>query len=540
MSDRGARTVVAVGDIVTMDPARPRVEAVAVVDGRIAAAGSRGDALAACPAGTPVLALPGTVVPGLIDSHVHMLWGGRGAERLDLARGRSVPEVLERIRAAAEALPDGAWLLGTANLDREDLAESRFPTVDELDSATGDRPLFLDRRAHDGFANSAALAAARIQASTPDPPGGVIERDAKGRPTGFLVERPAAELVERAAPADTLEDRLRWLAGIQPEFLRHGITSVVDPALTPEEMLAYQAAADRGELTVRTTVMPLGDGEVEPGEMLGRFERAGVDLARRDDVLRVGPIKLFLDGGGSLGTAMLREPWPGTDGYTGNQTTSTEGLFAYCRWAAAHGRGVGVHCVGGAAIDLTLEAFASADAEHPIAGLGFTLIHAYLWPSADNMARARELGVLVATQPPLQWSFGPGLVRRFGEEAVGRAHPMRSWLDAGVLVGGGSDGPDFDTVAPLFAFWQMRRRTIQGRDDAIGAHEAVEADEALTLYTTGAAAVALAEDRGRLAEGCVGDLVALDVDPLAASPEACRDGAVLATVVGGELVYDGR
>jgi predicted amidohydrolase YtcJ len=532
-----SRAVVIAGDIITMEPGLPRAAAVAVVDGRVAAAGTRGDALAACPAGTSVLELPGTVVPGFIDSHVHMLWGGRGAERLDLTGAASVADAVERIAAAAASLPAGAWVLGTANLDREDLAEGRFPTLAELDAATAGRPLFLDRRAHDGFANSAALAAAGIGDGTPDPPGGVIERDGDGRPTGFLVERPAAELVERAAPPDTLADRLRWLAAIQPEFLGHGITSVVDPALTPEEMLAYEAAADRGALTVRTTAMPLGDGEVAPAEMLARFEAAGVDLARHDDVLRVGPIKLFLDGGGSLGTALLREPWPGSDGYTGNQTTSTEGLFEYCGWAAAHGRGVGVHCVGGAAIDLALEAFAAADAEHPIAGLGFTLIHAYLWPTAENMARARELGVLVATQPPLQWSFGPGLVRRFGAEAIGRAHPMRSWLESGATVGAGSDGPDFDTLAPLFALWQMRRRTIRGSDDAVGAHEAVDAEQALALYTTGAAAVARAGDRGRLAEGCVADLVALDVDPLAATPEQCRDGAVLATVVGGEVVF---
>lgn len=532
--------LVVAGDIVTMEPQRPRVQAVAIADGRVVAAGARGDAVAACPAGTPVLELPGTVVPGFIDSHVHMLWGGRAAERLDLDGVASVAEALERIGAAARTLPDDGWVLGTASIDAETLREGRFPTLDELDAATAGRPLYLDRRAHDGFANRAALARAGIGDSTPDPPGGVIERDGAGRATGFLVERPAAELVERATPADTLADRLRWLGGIQPEFLARGITSVVDPALTPDELLAYQAAADRDGLTVRTTAMPLGDGEVAPAEMMERFAAAGADLARHDDVLRIGPVKLFLDGGGSLGTALLREPWPGRDGYRGNQTTSTEGLFAYARWAAAMGRGVGVHCVGGAAIDLALEAFAAADAERRIAGLGFTLIHAYLWPSGENMRRARELGVLVATQAPLQWSFGPGLIRRFGAEAVGRAHPLRSWLEAGVTVGGGSDGPDMRTLAPLFAFWQMRRRTVEGRDDAIGAGEAVDAQQALALYTTGAAAVALAPDRGRLAPGCVADLVALDVDPLSAAPEACRDGTVLATVVGGELVHDAR
>lgn len=537
---RLSSTVVVTGDIVTMDPAPHRVEAVGVVDGRVAAAGSREEAVAACPEGVPVLELPGTVVPGFIDSHVHMLWGGRGAERLDLAGAATLHEVFERIEATASALPPDAWVLGSAGIDPEDLREGRFPTAGELDAVTGGRPLLLDRRAHDGLANGIALARAGIDRTTPDPPGGVIERDAGGEATGFMIERPAAELVERAAPGDTLEDRLRWLAAIQRLFLSVGITTVVDPALTPDELLAYQAAADRGQLTVRTTAMPLGDGEVEPSEMASRFRTAGVDLDRHDDVLRIGPWKLFLDGGGSLGTAMLHEPWPGTDGYTGNQTTSTEGLYAYARWAAANGRGLGVHCVGSAAIDLALEAFAAADAEHRIAGLGFTLIHAYLWPSAENMARARELGVLVATQPPLQYSFGPGLIRRFGEEAVGRAHPMRSWVESGATVGGGSDGPEFDTLAPLFAFWQMQRRTVAGRDDGIGAREALTAEQALTLYTTGAAKVALAGDRGRLAAGCVADLVALSVDPLRDSPEACRGGSVLVTVVGGEVVFDGR
>jgi predicted amidohydrolase YtcJ len=527
--------LVVTGDVVTMWPPRPRVAAVAVAGGRVVAAGSRDEALAAAP-GATVLELPGTVVPGFIDSHVHLLWGGRDAERLDVSSAGSVAEVLAALRTA----PGDGWILGSAAIDAETLAEGRFPTLAELDEATGGRPLLLDRRAHDAFANSAALALAGIGDGTPDPPGGVVERGADGRPTGLLVERPAAELVERVTPADGLDDRRRWIETAQRRLLAHGITGVVDPALLPEELLAYQEAADAGELVVRTTAMPLGDGEVEPGELLARFTAAGVDLGRADDVLRVGPVKLFLDGGGSLGTALLDEPWPGTDGYRGNQTTSTAGLFAYARHLAAHGRGLGVHCVGTAAIELALDAFAAADAEHPIAGLGFTLIHAYLWPTAAQMVRARELGVLVATQAPLQFAFAPGLIRRFGEEAVGRAHPFRSWLEAGVTVGGGSDGPDWDTVAPLFSLWQMQRRTVAGRDDAIGAQEAVTAEQALALYTTGAAAVALMPDQGRLAPGCLADLAALDVDPLAAGPEACRDGAVLATVVGGELVHDAR
>jgi predicted amidohydrolase YtcJ len=537
--------LIVVGDVITMDPGRPRVAAVAIADGRVVATGTRGEAVAAMPAGTPVLELPGTIVPGMIDSHVHMLWGGRDADRVDVSDAGSAAQLVARVRAYADARPDAPWIAGSAGVDAESLAEGRFPTLAELDAATGGRPLFLDRRSHDALVNSAALAAAGIGDGTPDPAGGVVERDADGHATGLLVERPAAELVERLLPATTMDDRLRWLRAIQGRFLAAGVTSVVDPALEADELLAYRELADRGELLVRTTGWPLGDGEIAPEERAASFRAAGVDLDDRDgDVFRIGPWKLFLDGGGSLGTALLHEPWPGTDGYHGHLTTSPEGLRAYARWAARTGAGMGAHAVGGAAIDLLLDAYAEADAEvAPIQGLGFTLIHAYLWPSPEQMARARDLGVLVATQPPLQWSFGPSLVRRFGDEAVGRAHPMRSWLASGAIVGGGSDGPagaGGPPVDPLWAFWQMRRRTIKGRDDAIGAAEAIDAAQSLALYTTGAADVSLTPDRGRLIPGAAGDLAALDVDPLTATPEECRDGHVLATVVGGELVFDGR
>jgi predicted amidohydrolase YtcJ len=527
--------LIVTGDIVTLDPDRPRVEALAIADGRVAAAGSRADAAAALPAGTPSRALAGTVVPGLIDSHVHMLWWGREQDRVSLDGVRSIAEITERVSAFARANPDRPWLEGSADIDQRDLAEGRFPTHAELDAATGGRPLLLDRRSHDGLVSTSALRAAGIGAGTPDPPGGVVERDADGEPTGFLVERPAVELVERAMPPVAEADRLRWLRDIQPVFHAAGITSVVDPALTPGELDAYRAMLERGELTVRTTVMPLGDGERDPDEVIRGF--GDLDALRGGDVLRLGPAKLFLDGGGSLGTALLDEDWPGTDGYRGNQTTSTEGLRA---WAAAMARariGLGVHCVGTAAIELCLDAFEAADAVAPIQGLPFTLIHAYLWPTPAQMTRTRDLGVLVATQPPLQWSFGPGLVERFGAERIGRAHPLRSWVASGATVGAGSDGPGLH-LTPLFGMWQLQSRTIAGGDDPVGADEAVDARTALELYTTGAAAVAVAPERGRLAPGAPADLVALGVDPLAATPEECRDGEVLLTMVGGDVVFE--
>jgi predicted amidohydrolase YtcJ len=534
------------GDVLTLDREQPRVQAVAIEDGVVAATGTPADVAAAVPAGTATRALPGTVVPGLIDSHVHMLWWGRERDRVSLTGVTSIAEITRRIAAFAAANPGRAWLEGSADIDARDLAEGRFPTHAELEAATGGRPLLLDRRSHDGLVNTTALQAAGIGAATQDPPGGVVERDALGEPTGFLIERPAVELVERAMPAVAEADRRRWLREIQPVFHAVGITSVVDPALAPGELDAYRALAEAGELTIRTTAMPLGDGEGHPQTVLAAF--GDLDALRGGDVLRLGPAKLFLDGGGSLGTALLDEDWPtpgvsgasageadtGTDGYRGNQTTSTEGLRTWAAWAATARMGLGVHCVGTAAIELVLDAFEAAG---PIAGLPFTLIHAYLWPTPAQMRRTRELGALVATQPPLQWSFGAGLVERFGAERIGEAHPIRAWLEAGVTVGAGSDGPGVP-LAPLWAFWQLRRRTIAGSDEPVGPGQAVGAQAALELYTTGAAAVAVAPERGRLVPGAPADLAALSVDPLAATPEECRDGEALLTMVGGEVVYE--
>ena len=177
--------------------------------------------------------------------------------------------------------------------------------------------------------------------------------------------------------------------------------------------------------------MPLGDGEVPPAERAAAFAAAGAELGERDgERWRIGPWKLFLDGGGSLGTALLHEPWPGTDGYYGNQTTSTEGLRAYAVWAArdrSRPRRPLRRRRRDRPLPRSLRRGGARCGRWP--GLGFTVDPRLpLALGASRCARIRDLGVLVATQSPLQWSFGPGLVRRFGAEAVGRAHPMRCWL----------------------------------------------------------------------------------------------------------------
>jgi predicted amidohydrolase YtcJ len=527
-----------VGDLRTMDPEHPRAEAMAVRDGRILSVGSRDEALAALGPGAEVRSAPGTVVPGLIDAHVHTLIAGMELHRLDVSDARSVREIVARIGAQMNGGGPRDWLVVAAHVQAEELEEKRLPTRADLDPVTGTRPVFLDRRTHDAIANSAALTLAEVDAGTPDPVGGEIERGADGVPTGVLIERPAAELVWSQIPPISEADRRTALREIQPAFHALGIVGAAEPGLTAAEMGTYQAAHADGELSLRTWAMPLADTDLPVEELLAGFRGTGVRTGFGDEWLRVGGVKVYLDGTGSFGSALLREPWPGTDGYLGNQTAPTETFRAVARFCARERWSLAVHTVGGAAIDLALDAFAEANEEAPIAPLRFSVMHAYLWPSGENFRRARELGVFASIQPGMQWRVAGALASRFGEEGAAKASPLRSWLDAGVEVAGGSDGPDFPQ-APLFGMYQVRSRAAQGFDGPLGPDEAIDGERALRMWTTSAARYVFAEnERGALRPGHLADWAALSVDPVECEPDALRDAAVLQTGVGGRVVHE--
>lgn len=437
-----------VGDIVTMDKARPRAEAMAVFGGFISAIGTRTEAAAALPAGVPVHHVPGTVVPGLIDSHLHLQWAGLK---------------LLRLTGGAAIAPDEALGLLDAHPLSEVWTEARPPTSDQRQAA---------------------------------------------------------------------------LDAIQPVVHAAGITGVVDPALVPAELAAYVACHRRGRLSVRVVAMPHPNLEDGPEPAIAALDALGVRTGLGDDRLRLGGVKVYFDGIGMRATALRREPWPGRAGDTdgrGWQRVPTDAFQAIADYCARNGWSLGVHVVGGGGIDCVMDAFVRAAEHGPVAELGFTLIHAYLEPSPANLARAAELGVLVAAQPSIHWCNGAGLVRLLGPTAE-RANPVREWLAAGATVGGGSDGPYFP-MDPRLGLWQLRTRHVADADVPHALDLALDAETALALYTTGAAAVSLDPRRGQLAPGCPADWAAFSSDPSAARPEEIRSMVALETAVGGRIVH---
>jgi predicted amidohydrolase YtcJ len=528
------------GRIITMDAARPRAEAMAIRDGRIVAVGSLADARQAVGAGPAreIRFADGAIVPGLIDTHNHMHWTGMQSRLVNLAGARSVADIQAEIRRYAAAHPDAPWIVSGTGWHIAALHEERYPTRHELDAACPDRPVYLPRVGHAAVVNSAALRLAGIHAGTRDPEGGKILRDADGEPNGVLMEPPAFEPVARLVPSLSLAEQADSLREIQPVYHAAGLTGIMDPGVTPEMFGIYQQLWSRGELTMRSVLMPLADSSLPLQTTLDRIGHAGLRTGFGDTRLKLGGIKLFLDGGASLGTALMREPYPDERCNCGIQVTPTESFRQIAWLCARQGWSMGVHVVGGKAIDIALEVFAEIDREIPLRGLRFSLIHAYLWPDERNIREAARMGITVATQCSMQYAFGPLLVQRFGTAMMAVATPVRSWLDGGVVVGGGSDSP-ITPYQPLLGLWQARTRRIAGTDEPIGRLQAVSGVEALALYTRDAAYVSFCEhERGTLKPGLLADWTALSVDPVDCAPEELQGARVLATAVGGELVHE--
>ncbi|MBO0983559.1 amidohydrolase [Rathayibacter sp. SD072] len=336
----------------------------------------------------------------------------------------------------------------------------------------------------------------------------------------------------------TPADRRAALLRVQPLLHAMGITGVIDPAVTLDELAAYREAHRRGELSLRVVAMPwpqLGSDAV-PGVDEALAVLAGIDgvTGDGDDRLRLGPIKVYYDGEGMKGQALLEEAWPGGDhGVQRLPTAEFARLAAAC---IAAGWGLGVHAVGSRAVAEVLDALEAAAPAEVLEPLRCQLIHAYLEPSAASLERAARLGVVASLQPSIAWSNAAGLARRLGER-VEDVNPMRAWHDAGAVIAMGSDAPYFP-FDPRALVAMAAGRRMRGLEGPVGGAQALSVQEAVEACTRGAAHASFDEaSRGVLRTGFLADLVELDVDPLSCTPDGFGAARVLRTEVGGALVH---
>jgi hypothetical protein len=535
-----ADTVLTGGKILTMDPSMTVAQALALRDGRILAVGRDDEILDYTGPDTLRVALDGRcVTPGLIDTHMHIDLAGIDAAAVSFEGAGTVAEALDRIAAAAAGAAAGTWIRGATWHPVSQLDEGRYLTRDELDRAAPDNPVALPV-SHFTMANSRALDLAGITDATPDPEGGIIHRDAQGRATGLLEEK-AEELVLRAMPDFTEAEREEQLLAAMRIANGYGLTSIVSAAVSPETFRAHQAICKRGAATVRVSAMYAPTGNLNPDLGLDEWEALFSRIGAMSDFgnawLSFSGVKLQIDGGMTLGTALMREGYPGRPDYHGLVVIEPERFRAMVAIANRYGWRVGVHAVGDAAIDLVLDAYEAADAERSIRDRRFIVIHGSLMQT-DQMDRAARLGVRVDAQSTFLWRKARAVADYLGKPVADRAMPMRTMIDRmGLdLLGQGTDHPINDLDPFVNMAVMVTRRDVHGT--LYGPDEAITREEALRLYTSAAARYAFREDDlGSLEPGKRADLAILSHDILTVPEDRLTDIRALETWVEGRCVF---
>jgi predicted amidohydrolase YtcJ len=524
------------GRIVTVDGGFTIARAVAVRGDRFVAVGDDARIRLLASAKTRQIDLRGrTVIPGLMDGHLHNAGGGPG---VDLSSSRSVNELLAAVEARARASAAGAIIVSNGDWHEAQLKEKRLPHRRELDRVAPRNPVVLVRGGHEFILNSAALERWGISRATASPAGGEIGHDADGELNGELVDT-ARGLVKLPPPPkltpEGIAAQMRLLNSV-------GLTSVRIPGsfqfggdiLAPYRM--FQELKAKGELTMRVNyLMRIFDfSSVE--KVRATIASWNVRPDEGDEWLRIGGMKTLIDGGFEGGH--MREPYAEPYGrggkFKGIQVVPIADYNAVVMELNRQGWRVATHAVGDAAVDQVLAAYEAADRERSIRDRRWTIEHLFIG-RPDHYPRIRALGVVVSAQDHL-YLAAPSLANYWGRARAEQVTPVRTFLDEKLLVAGGTDSP----VIPYNPFWAMyhfvTRNTIS--DGVYGASQRITREEALRIYTINNARLTFEEGiKGSIEPGKLADLVVLSADFLTVAESAIPSIKPLATMVGGKFVH---
>ena len=535
--------------VLTVDQRFSVAEGFAIGGGRFVAVGSSDEMRRLAGPATRVIDGRGrTVLPGIIDTHVHALDVAAGEAVQPFVNLTSIPQLQEWVRAETAKRPDGTWIW-TPRAYPTRLREHRFPTREELDAVAPSHPVVVDS-AYAFSLNSAALKAAGITRDTPNPPGGAIVRDAAGDATGLL--RNARDMLARfrnktgAAPLDQLER-------VHQQYLAAGLTSVIERGATLDGYQSYRALQTAGRLKVRTTITLRVPNAADAAAVERFVEGLPFRFGEGNEMLKAGPLKLVVDGGILIGTSFMRQPYgagarqlyaiedPQDRGFltlTPDQVASAVAVIHKRGWQMV------AHVTGDAGVDVVLDAIEAAQKGAPSADRRHTLIHAY-FVSPETAARAARLGVLVDTQPAWHYKDADALALGLGRPRLEPFIGLRTWRQAGAEVSINTDhmlGLDrngaMNPFNPFLTIYSATtRKTESGQ--TIGPDEAISREEALRMMTSTAARFSFDEkDRGSIEKGKLGDFIILDDHFLTVPAERLRTLAVDTTAIGGRIVYE--
>lgn len=508
-----------------------RDSAVVIVGSKIVEAGPAGDV--EVPRDAEVIDATGkTVMPGFIDSHTHfILMGVRTLTTLDLSRTRSTSEVVEHLKARLAELPKGTWLRGHG-WDESRWVERRYITKKDLDPVSPDNPVILTPYyGHLAAVNTRALELAKITGETPDPSGGKIDRNpATGEPTGVLRDE-ATRLVDAVIPPTTRELSLKGLQKACEIALSWGCTSIHELGTDAIGFSTYQAALEDGSLKVRAYVMPQARATEK---MIDGLEALGIRTGFGDEFLRIGSVKMYIDGSMGARTAVFFEPYADDPSTSGFFTIPPEDLRRKVVRAHKLGIQVAIHAIGDRGIEEALNAVEAALEEEPRRDHRHRIEHCEVLTD-DQITRIKRLGVVASMQPNFagEWGQPEGMYeQRIGPARLRRSNPYRRLLDEGVKVAFGSDCgfcPPWP-FNPIYGLWSAVNHPVE--------ESRITLEEAVKCYTLYAAYASFEEDlKGSIEPRKLADITLLTEDLTLTPPEKMRDVRVYLTMVDGGILW---
>ena len=539
------------GKIVTVDRQFSIQQAVAIRSATIVAAGPDTSILhAERGPKTELIDLHGrTVLPGLVDAHVHALEAGLSEYRAPLPPLDSFASVQAYIRQQAGKTPRGEWIVVPRTFPTR-LKEMQMPTRDLLD-VDKDHPVLFDA-SYVVILNSYALKQCGIDRNTTNPPGGEVVKDASGEPTGVLKNSQSlikglnrSEHFSEAEKLDALEQQLT-------RYVAAGLTTVGDRAVDTEQIALYQKLKATGRLPIRAVLTWRPDASQPTAALEQKIESAPYTTNTGDSWLKFGTFKLTLDGGMTIGTAFQRYPYgPFGKQLYGKTDLDDRGqlfippakLLAVMRAARNRGWQLTTHDQGGGAVDNFLDTLEALDHEKPIAPTRSHLMHAS-FQSPEAISRMKKMGILADVQAAWLYLDAPALEKVFGYGGMRYFYPLRSYIDSGIIVAAGSDhmiGHGKNTAVnpynPFLSLWtEVTRLTDRGK--AMHAEQRISRAEALQTHTIWAAYLQFAEqERGSIERGKFADLVVIDRDYLTCPEAQIKDIQPSMTILGGRIVY---
>ncbi len=509
-------------------------EALLIQDGKVRAVGNEDElrALATTEDIIEVDAQGNTLLPGLIDAHGHVMGLGFQELQINLAGIRSLEETLEQLKAYADANPELEWIIGRG-WNQTLWKENRFPTAADLDQVIPDRPVWLSRvDGHAGWANSKAMQLAQVSSDTPDPEGGKIIKDERGRPTGVFID--AAEgYVQQVVPEYTAQEQALALAAANNVLRSYGVTSVHDAGVGIQTWELYQEFASQGKLDVRIYGMISGAGST-----FDALSVQGPITGLYDDLLALRSVKLYADGAlGSRGAALLSD-YHDEPGNKGLLFVSQDEMNAMAEKVVSKGFQANIHAIGDAANRQVLDALAYAQEQHPNPDQRNRVEHAQIIELQD-LPRFKELNIIASMQPTHATSDKNMAEDRVGSERIKGAYAWQTLLGQGTVVASGSDFPVESANPFLGLYAAITRKDIEG--NPLGgwyANEAMTREQTLRSFTLDAAYAGFQEDvLGSLEEGKWADFIIIDRDIMRVEDSEIWQTEVLQTWVAGEPVF---